>query len=155
VLTRGLLRGAAAGAAGITALNAVTYLDMALRARPASDLPQQAVDELARRGGHPVPGTDEQRQNRLAGLGPLSGIATGLAVGAAAGLMRATGIRLPALLGATLLGGAAMVGSDLPLAKLNLTRPSEWPAQSWLADAIPHLVYGLTTHSALSALDSR
>jgi hypothetical protein len=35
---KGLARGAAAGAAGTTALNAVTYLDMAVRARPASDM---------------------------------------------------------------------------------------------------------------------
>ena len=32
---RGLLRGAAAGAAGTTALNTVTYLDMVVRGRPA------------------------------------------------------------------------------------------------------------------------
>jgi hypothetical protein len=31
---RGLLAGAVAGAAGTTALNAVTYLDMAIRGRP-------------------------------------------------------------------------------------------------------------------------
>ena len=51
-----LVRGAVAGAAGTTALNAATYLDMALRARPASETPQHAVDEIARRSGHPVPG---------------------------------------------------------------------------------------------------
>jgi hypothetical protein len=36
---KGVLRGAAAGAAGTTALNAVTYLDMVVRGRPASDAP--------------------------------------------------------------------------------------------------------------------
>ena len=34
-----LLAGIAAGAAGTTALNATTYLDMALRGRPASRTP--------------------------------------------------------------------------------------------------------------------
>jgi hypothetical protein len=153
MLVRGLVRGAAAGAAGTTALNAITYLDMALRARPASDTPQQAVDELARRTGHRVPGADEHRQNRLAGLGPLSGIATGLAVGAVGGLLRNLGVRLPAVLGSALLGGAAMIASDLPLAKLGVSHPSQWSARSWLADAIPHLAYGMTTHGVLAALD--
>lgn len=48
---RGLMAGAAAGAAGTTALNAVTYLDMAWRARPASQTPEQAVEKLAERAG--------------------------------------------------------------------------------------------------------
>ena len=42
-----LLRGALAGAAGTTALNAVTYLDIAVRARPASETPQRAVKAVA------------------------------------------------------------------------------------------------------------
>jgi hypothetical protein len=37
--------GLAAGTAGVTALNAITYLDMALRARPASGSPSQAVEQ--------------------------------------------------------------------------------------------------------------
>ena len=39
-----ILRGAAAGAAGTTALNVVTYLDMAIRGRPASDTPERSVE---------------------------------------------------------------------------------------------------------------
>ena len=38
-----MLRGAAAGAAGTTALNVVTYLDMAVRGRPASSTPERTV----------------------------------------------------------------------------------------------------------------
>ena len=41
------LRGAAAGAAGSTALNAVTYLDMAGRGRGSSSTPEQTVQALA------------------------------------------------------------------------------------------------------------
>ena len=44
---RTIANGITAGAAGTTALNAVTYLDMATRARPASESPQKAVEELA------------------------------------------------------------------------------------------------------------
>jgi hypothetical protein len=43
-LMLGVLHGAAAGAAGTTALNAVTYLDMLIRARPESTTPGQVVD---------------------------------------------------------------------------------------------------------------
>jgi hypothetical protein len=38
-LLAGMLLGAAAGAAGTTMLNTVTYLDMVARARPASTTP--------------------------------------------------------------------------------------------------------------------
>src|SRR3954452_7088049 len=72
------LGGAAAGAAGTTALNAVTYLDMAWRGRPASSTPEDTVEKLAHTAGVEVPGDDETRSNRLAGLGPLTGPATGL-----------------------------------------------------------------------------
>jgi hypothetical protein len=42
-MMRNLLAGIAAGAAGTTALNAVTYLDMATRARGVRGVPQAAV----------------------------------------------------------------------------------------------------------------
>ena len=82
-----VVRGAAAGAAGTTALNAVTYLDMAVRGRPASSTPEETVEKLAHAVHTEVPGDDETRSNRLSGLGPLTGIATGVAVGAVAGLI--------------------------------------------------------------------
>jgi hypothetical protein len=43
--------GLAAGAASVTTLNAITYLDVALRARPSSDSPSQAVEQLAAKAG--------------------------------------------------------------------------------------------------------
>jgi hypothetical protein len=150
-----ILRGAAAGAAGTTALNATTYVDMAARARPPSSTPKRAVDELAERSGHPVPGTDEQRENRLGGLGPLAGTATGVGVGAVAGLLRPVLTRLPVPLGALLLGGTAMAAADAPLAKLELTDPSSWSGTDWLTDALPHLAYGLVTFLTLRALRPR
>jgi hypothetical protein len=140
-----LLRGAAAGAAGTTALNAATYADMAMRARPASSTPQQAVDELAERSGHPVPGDGEEHENRLQGIGPLAGILTGVGIGMAAGLLRPIITRLPAPVGAVALGAAAMAGADVPLSKLGLTDVSSWSASDWLSDVVPHLSYGLVT----------
>src|SRR5258708_2671197 len=88
-----MLQGAMAGAAGTTALNAVGYGDMALRGRPASSTPEQVVEQLARRGGLTIPGTGEARQSRLEGLGALSGMATGVTVGVAAGQWQGAGRR--------------------------------------------------------------
>jgi hypothetical protein len=151
---RSLLRGAAAGAAGTTALNAVTYIDMAVRARPASELPQQAVAKIAEQVGHPVADAGEQRQNRLQGLGPLAGIATGIGVGCAAGLCRPILLRLPALIGAGLIGAAAMAATDVPMSKLGLTDVTTWSAVDWISDVVPHLAYGLATRATLRQISS-
>lgn len=148
---RGALRGAAAGAAGTTALNAVTYLDMAVRGRPASDAPEQVVRRLTGRAGVDLPGGRRERSNRLAGLGPLAGIVTGIGVGALAGALRTAGVRLPAAVGGPLLGAAAMAASDVPLAALGVSDPRTWSAADWVSDAVPHLVYGVTTHATLRA----
>lgn len=152
MLISALLKGMAAGAAGTTALNAATYADMTARARPSSEMPQQTVETIATRTDHDVPGQGEQRQNRLSGLGGLSGIVTGVGVGAVAGLLSPLLTRLPVVIGGALLGGAAMAGSDVPMAKLGLTEPGSWSPQAWASDAGPHLAYGLTTALTLRAL---
>jgi hypothetical protein len=149
-MIKALVRGATAGAAATTALNAVTYLDMALRARPASDTPQKAVERIAEVAGRPVPGQGAERENRLGGLGPLAGIGTGVGIGAAAGLLRPILRHLPTIVGATLLGGAAMAASDVPLTKLGLTDPATWSPLDWASDVVPHLAYGLVAYKALT-----
>src|SRR4051812_46689789 len=80
-----ILAGAAAGAAGTTALNMVTYLDMAVRGRAASDTPERSIERVAGLVGVEVPGDTNTRGNRLAGLGALGGLLTGVAVGAGYG----------------------------------------------------------------------
>jgi hypothetical protein len=152
-MTVGLLTGAAAGAAGTSALNAVTYLDMALRARPSSTTPEQVIDTLASRAGHPVPGNGETKANRLEGLGALGGIATGVAVGAGFGVLRRRGLRFGRVLGPVIIGAAAMVATDAGMARLGISDPREWDAASWLSDAIPHLAFGLATYATLAAMD--
>lgn len=147
----GLLRGAAAGAAGTTALNAVTTLDVAVRDRPSSDAPAQVVAGLADRAGAPLPRRRADRERLFAALGPVAGTATGVGIGAAAGVLRTAGVRLPAAVGGPLLGLAAMAASDGPIAALGVSDPHRWTRGDWLADALPHLVYGLTTHAALRA----
>jgi hypothetical protein len=152
---QGIARGAAAGAAGTTALNAATYVDMAWRGRAASSAPEQTVDTIARRIGHPVPGDGERRSHRLTGLGALSGIATGVGIGAVAGVVRAVGLRLPAPLAAVLTGMAAMAATDLSMKRLGVSDPKTWSRTDWLSDALPHLAYGAVTIAALQAGDRR
>ncbi|MEV7012537.1 hypothetical protein [Streptosporangium sp. NPDC051022] len=135
--------GVAAGAAGTTALDTVSYLDMVVRGRPASDVPAEAADELASRAGVDL-GPGDQGDNRRAGLGALLGYAAGLGVGALYGLL--PGDRRPPLPVAALgLSAAAMAAGDIPLAALGVTDPRRWDATSWVSDVLPHLAYGLTT----------
>jgi uncharacterized membrane protein len=154
-LLSGFRRGLAAGAAGTTALNAATQADMVLRARPASDAPAQLVSAAADRIGVDVPGGRGERPQRLEGLGALAGVGTGLAVGGVAGVLRAAGVRLPAAVGGPLLGAAAMAATDLPMARLGVSDPRKWGTSDWVADAVPHLVYGVTTHAVLAGSDDR
>ncbi|MEU3526170.1 hypothetical protein AB0E62_20275 [Streptomyces sp. NPDC038707] len=154
-MMQSIVRGGAAGAAGTTVLNAVTYADMALRGRPASQAPAQTVDKMAHEAGHPVPGTDDTRDNRLSGLGALSGIAVGCGVGVAVSLTRSIGIRLPWWLGGAVTGALAMTVTDLPMARLGVSDPKGWSAKEWASDVVPHLMYGLTTYGVLTAADRR
>jgi hypothetical protein len=147
--------GALAGAAGTTALNAATYLDMAVRGRPASSTPEDTVRAIAGRAGVEVPGDERTRKNRLSGLGALAGAATGVGIGAAYGVLRRAGVRLPGPVAALAVGGAAMAASDGSMTALGITDPRQWDATSWLSDALPHLAYGAVTVAALHALDRR
>jgi hypothetical protein len=144
-----LMRGALAGLAGTTALNAATYADMIWRGRPASSTPEQAVEELAKRTGRAIPGSSEQRPNRIQALGALAGIATGAAVGAAAGQLHGLTRGLGPVLGPALLGGGAMAATDFGMYRLGVTDPSTWDRNSWLSDAVPHLAYGVVTWALL------
>ncbi|GAA5183066.1 hypothetical protein GCM10023322_21440 [Rugosimonospora acidiphila] len=152
---RQMLLGAVAGAAGTTALNAVTYLDMVWRARPASSTPERTIDQLASRVGTHIPGDDEQRGNRRSALGALNGIVTGMAVGAGYGLARALGFQPPLWAGALIAGGAAMLTADGSITALGVSNPRTWSRTDWLSDAIPHLAYGAVTAATYTATDHR
>ena len=142
---RSLAAGLAGGAAGATALTAVTYLDMAWRGRPASSSPEQVVEKLAGKTGMQIPGDGQTRENRLTGLGSLMGIAAGIGVGVALVSLRAVGIRPGVLTSAALAGAGAMAASDVPLAVLKISDPRAWSRTEWLSDIIPHAAYGLVT----------
>lgn len=143
-----LLRGAAAGAAGTTALNAATYLDMVLRGRPASTTPEDTVrrtEELANLSLSAEGPDSEAAGNRRTGLGALMGIAVGLGTGVVYALVRARLRTAPVAVGGLIAGLLANVGSVAPMAALGVTDPRTWPAGSWVSDIVPHLCYGLAT----------
>lgn len=147
------LRGAAAGAAGTTALNAVTYLDMTVRGRGTSSTPEQTVEKLAEAAHVSIPGQGEVRENRLKGLGPLTGLAAGAGVGVVAGLARATGLRFATPAGTALTMVAVLVAANGPMTVLGITDPRTWSATDWLSDLVPHLAYALVVQTTMEAFD--
>lgn len=150
---RSILAGAAAGAAGTTALNAVSYLDVAVRARPASSTPEDTVEKLAEKVHVQIPGEGEDRDNRLAGLGPLSGIVTGVGIGTLLGLTRGLGWRPSPAVGAVVATVVVLIGANGPMTALGITDPREWNLDAWLSDVVPHVAYGVVTAATLDGLD--
>jgi hypothetical protein len=149
-----IIAGLLAGAAGTTALNAVTYADMALRGRPGSEVPERLADTIADRAGLDL-GDEETTPGRRQGLAGLLGIATGLGVGVAYGL--AGGAHGPGgvAAGAIALTVAASLASDAPATGAGLTDPRTWTAEDWLADLVPHLAYGVVTAITYDRLTRR
>ncbi|SDY44699.1 hypothetical protein SAMN05661080_03504 [Modestobacter sp. DSM 44400] len=148
-----VLRGAAAGAAGTTALNAVTYLDMAVRGRGSSSTPEQTVEKLAEKAHVSIPGQGEKRENRLQGLGPLTGIVAGVGVGVLVGLARAAGFRSRPLVGTALTTAGVLVAANGPMTVLGITDPRTWSATAWVSDVVPHVAYAAVVKSTMDAFD--
>lgn len=147
-----IVRGAAAGAAGTAALNAVTYLDMLVRGRPASRTPEQSVQRMAELAGVAVPGDAEQQQNRLTGAGALLGAATGVGVGAAYGWSRAVGWGPSAPVAGACLTVLTIAATSMPMAAMRVSDPRQWDTADWLSDIVPHLAYGFVTAATFAAM---
>ena len=148
-MTSTIGRGVLAGAVGTTLLNAVTYLDMALTGRSASDTPGRTVQRAAGRAGITPPDDDH-----LEAYGALGGIATGIGLGVAASVARSAGVRLPAPLGAVATGAMAMAATDGSMALLGVSDPREWSAAEWARDVVPHLAYGAGVRWTMDRVDS-
>jgi hypothetical protein len=146
-----VIRGAAAGAAGTTALNAVTYLDMITRGRPASSTPEQTVEKLAGTAGLTIPGDEKTRQNRVEALGPMTGLVAGVGVGAVVGLVRALGYRSQPLVGTGLITAGVLAATNGPMTVLGVTDPRTWSAVDWISDVIPHLAYSAVVKTTMDA----
>lgn len=145
----GITSGLLAGAAGATALNAFTYAQQAVKGTLSSATPDQAAQATIEAAGGHVPGTPDQQQNRLEGLGPLSGYGVGLGVGALAGLLRAYRVKVPIGLAPVIVGLGAMAISDGVMTALGISDPRTWTTSSIVDDALPHLAYGGVTVLAL------
>lgn len=154
-LTRHLFQGAVAGAAGTTALNAATYLDMALRARPASSTPEQTVERGADLVGLPLPDDEDKKQARESGLGSLLGALAGVGAGVALGALRATGRPRSS---AGTVGAAwvlAMIAGNGPMTVLGVTDPRSWRPVDWAADIIPHFAYAVVAAATVEGFEPR
>ncbi len=149
---RGVLAGAAAGAAGTTALNMTTYLDMVVRGRGASSTPEDSVERLAAGVHVTIPGDEQTRANRVQGLGALLGLLTGTALGAGVGAVRASGVRLPPVAAALATALGAMVAANGPMTVMKVTDPRTWSLADWASDVVPHLAYGAVTSATLRRL---
>jgi hypothetical protein len=147
------LRGAAAGAAGTTALNVVTYLDMTLRGRAASATPERTVQQLADRAHVQVPGEGDQRENRLQALGALTGLASGVGIGVLVALVRAAGFRSSPPVGTALTTAGVLLATNGPMTALGITDPRTWSRTDWVSDLVPHLAYGLVVKTTMDAFD--
>lgn len=156
-MLKSALRGLVAGAMGTVALDMATYLDMAIRGRSSSNAPSNMVKTVAEKLHLPlspqgVGSEDQTAQNRESGLGALLGYVNGLGTGALYGIIRSQFDEMPLLLAAPLVGLTAMAASDIPLVSLRVTDPKTWGVSGWLADALPHLVYGIVTVATHEAL---
>jgi hypothetical protein len=126
---------------------------MAVRGRPASSIPAQAVQELANRAHVDIPGEGSTRDNRIEGLAPLAGLATGVGLGVLLGVARAFGWRPGPVAGTAVAAGVALVGANGPMTVMGVTDPRTWSRTDWISDVVPHLAYGAVTATLLSALD--
>ncbi|MCG5463721.1 hypothetical protein AB0K35_25970 [Micromonospora sp. NPDC053740] len=142
--------GAIAGAVGSTALNVVSYLDMALRGRPESDVPEETVDRLAGIA-HVDLGNGARAANRRSGLGPLIGYGLGVAAGVGFALY-AGGRRQPLPVATGLLGAGVMTMTDGSITVLGISDPRTWRRSDWISDIIPHLAYGLAAAATWNRL---
>ncbi|MFI1197289.1 hypothetical protein ACH4T9_29075 [Micromonospora sp. NPDC020750] len=144
-----LVDGAIAGAVGSAALNMVSYLDMVLRARPASSTPEETAGRVAGIA-HIDLGPEDRAANRRSGLGPLLGYGMGIAAGAAFALL--AGRRTAGPVAVALLGGSVMAMSDGSMTALGVTDPRGWSRTDWLSDLVPHLAYGMAAAATWNRL---
>lgn len=152
-MLRSIVAGAIAGAAGELALNIVTYGDMLVRGRPASEMPATVARRMAETVGIGPSQRPLRAANRHEAAGALLGygMAVGMAVGYA--ILRRFGIRPSVPVAGLALGGGAMAISDTTAIALGATDPAEWGVSGWVADIVPHAVYGIVTAATLERID--
>lgn len=149
----GLVRGVAAGVAGTLALNATTYLDIAVRSRPASTTPQQTAERLAGLLRVPLPEEPGRRAAVLTRAGALLGTAAGVSAGVGVAVLRpVTRSGMPATVVTAWV--LAMLAGNGPMTVLGVTDPRTWSATDWAADVVPHLAYAVAAAVVIRRLES-
>ena len=139
-------RGAVAGFAGALVMSVSTNAEMRLRDRPPSDAPAKAI---ARIFGVKARGKRRKMQLALAGH-----LVTSISIGAAAGALRAAGVR-PAPANAAAFG-MALLPEFVIVPALGATDPPwRWSATDWAVTVVHHGVYGAATGAAFAVLERR
>ncbi|MFB6932559.1 hypothetical protein PGH47_36100 [Streptomyces sp. HUAS 31] len=151
-VTGPLLYGAAAGAAGATALDVVSYGDMVVRGRPASSTPETTVRRLAQELHVRIPGEGQAEESRVSALGALTGLAAGTGMGVMLGLGHAAGWRPTRGAQYTVAVLGALVATNGPMTVLGVTDPRTWATSDWISDIVPHLAYAVVTVSVFNRL---
>jgi hypothetical protein len=144
---RNLAYGIAAGAAGTAVLNATTYADMAIRARPPSKVPKRVVKAVARRTG-----VRRLPRSRTEGLSMLLGYADGFGSGVLFGVLRPRMRGVPWFVAGFGLGAFTLVLSEGTATALGTTDPRRWGLSGWLMDLVPRTLYGCVTCLVFDAL---
>ncbi|MEU3791250.1 hypothetical protein AB0F07_15800 [Streptomyces fructofermentans] len=151
---RPLLNGAAAGAVGTTALNIAGYTDIVLRGRPVSTTPEVTARTIAEKLHVRIPGHGEILENRIAGLGPLTGFAVGLGMGVALSVARAAGWHPSTTSRYVTASVGALIATNAPIALLGISDPRTWSVADWISDIVPHVLYAAVTVSVLDKLNA-
>jgi hypothetical protein len=135
-----------AGAVGTLALDVVSYGDMLVQGRAASDLPAQAAARVAEQAGIDLgPDDDPRTPNRRSAFGAILGYTTGVALGAVLGSAWRWRKRTSTTRRGLAAAGIAMVAANGPMVAQGLTDPRTWGARGWASDIVPHVAYGLAT----------
>ncbi len=144
---KALAYGLAAGAAGTAVLNATTYADMAIRARPPSKVPQRVVKEFARWGG-----VRRLPRGRTQGLSMLLGYADGFGTGVLFSVVRPRMRNVPWFIAGAGLAAFTMLLSEGSATAMGKTDPRTWGVSGWIADFVPRILYGCVTCLVFDAL---
>ena len=144
---KALAYGLAAGAAGTAVLNATTYADMAIRARPPSKVPQRVVKEFARWGG-----VRRLPRGRTQGLSMLLGYADGFGTGVLFSVVRPRMRTVPWFIAGAGLAAFTMLLSEGSATAMGKTDPRTWGVSGWITDFVPRILYGCVTCLVFDAL---
>jgi hypothetical protein len=158
-LANRIVAGLVAGACGSVALTAAASIDALIRGEAPRWLPGEVGHKMADELGLPLDydldaaesvaadpvDVTERISRREEALGTLLSLANRLAIGLAYGLVRKILPRPPSWLAGGVLGGVSMVAGDYSAIWTDEDSKPRRSRSDWLADVMPHAVYGVVT----------